>query len=98
MSNLKMLPGFVAVKRLDRQERQNLDGFIVTPEESMNVGVVRFAAEDASELLGKKILFGSKREEVRVLGGDYILMEKSNVFAEVSEEEATPLAQASESR
>jgi hypothetical protein len=92
MNTLKMRAGLIAVERLGRPEKQAVDGFFVAPEETNSIGIVRFAAEDAQELLGKKVLFGSKREEVRVLGVDFIFMEKDNVFAEIQEADAQVLA------
>lgn len=89
MQRLKMRPGLLAVERVGKPEKSKDASFgFIVPEETSSMGIVRFAADDCQELLGKKVFFGGKREEIRALGIDLIFMEKANVFAEVEEEKS----------
>lgn len=85
MQRLKMRPGLIAVERINKPATKSEDGFFVTPEVTQNLGVVLYAADDAADLLGKKVYFGTKREEMQALGRDLLFMEKTNVYAEVEE-------------
>lgn len=77
----------VGVEKLKKQKKA--DSFIVVPDHDEYLGIVRYVSEAASKDLqvGSKVYFGTQFQNVKMNSADICVMDDTNVFAVVVDEE-----------
>lgn len=77
----------VGVEQLKKAKQA---AYLQMPEDANNVGIIRLVGDgvEASDLVvGSKVYFGNKREQIKIEGKDILVMAEDNVLAIAGEEE-----------
>lgn len=83
---MQMLGNRVAVELLSKTKESGR--LLQMPDDSHNTGKVKYLGPDCKGLeIGQTICFGNQREPIKLKGTDLIIMEDSNIFGILNEEE-----------
>lgn len=87
-AQLKFRDKRVGVEKLKKTKNKN-ETFMVTPDHDEYLGVVRYVSDAAAKDLqiGCKVYFGNAFQTVKMNSADICVMDDTNVFAVVVDEE-----------
>lgn len=84
---MQMLGNRVGVEKLKAASKSS--SLMAMPEDTNSTGIIRYLGNtvqsESGLKVGQKVVFGSKREAVRIGGSDIHVMEIDNVFAILEE-------------
>lgn len=81
----------VGVEKLKKPGKKE-PGFIIMPEGDEYLGIVRYVSDGASKdfQVGMKVYFGTEFQSIKMNSADICVMNDSNVFAVVVDEDKQP--------
>jgi hypothetical protein len=79
------------VKSLSKPGKRNSGDIFVEAEVGHNVGIVRFVGENLQGKFveGQKVAIGNQREQIRIGGEDIMVMEETNVYALIEDQDVS---------
>lgn len=87
MQQIHLRHNLVGVEKLKKQNKGPTGGLLVMPDSEEYLGIVRYVGKGASPdlVVGAKVYFSTKFQQVRMGGSEICVMEDSQVLAIVQD-------------